>query len=84
MTECGDVQPKTGFVWYFEGINKHLLKDDVGIDEICNLLKDDVINENNWNGINKKKAHTFRFIIELMPCTKPMMAFGDANRIIFK
>jgi len=28
----------------------------VGIDDICNLLKDDVINENNWNGINKKEA----------------------------
>jgi len=38
----------------------------LGIADICNLLKDDVINENNWNGINKKKAHTFRFIIELM------------------
>ena len=56
----------------------------LGIADICNLLKDDVINENNWNRINKKKAPTFRFIIELMPCTKPMMAFDDANRIIFE
>ena len=56
----------------------------VGIDDICNLLKDDVINENNWNGINKKKAHTFRFIIELILYTKPMTAFCDANRIIWE
>lgn len=56
----------------------------MGTVEICMLLKDYVIDENNWNGINKKEAPTFKFIVELILATKPMKAFCDATRIIIE